>query len=419
MNIKFLKRLIYCCFSLCLTGYSAQSGFVEFKIDSIVPGLRDTRISAADQKNIMVLYPFDAPFDDSKKIKVASGLFPPLTRYLDPQVIELVDATFPGGSKPLKALYFLYVKLADLINKAQVNRQSDAAKHVFELVKHILNQQKNFLIQNKEFALFTAQDLNKEVSTLLPDDIQQILGPTVPGTTRIRGLRNQIDRLLKYFLEGYLHTLPAYFEQLKALEPLQFGEVLQDTALYCAKQLPSHLLQEEGILSLKKALEGEASQGLRNFSHTEDIILYLRSQHNASSSSLGSSPINPSTTSSVSIPPLSPFFFSLNDLCQLCRIKFSPLSPSRTLLPPQMIYISQLPIALRRAPLKVMSTVDNVYNKGRVESGEPAHEHIPFIEQIRIPTVLNEDQVTVPEIKLGQDIRFIFDDCGHSILTKW
>ena len=323
-----------------------------------VRALKEAAAPSGDNKNGMIAFP-TGNVSCSSMIKFASGVFPPITKYADPKLIELVDAVVPEISDKLKKLNFLYVKLAALQSKVQGKNQ--ATRNADEDCRYAFMVIYDTLIASSQYLM-----ANGANQVDLQQAVQKFLGNDIPGSLEVKQLGEQVQFLLSPLFSQYIMALEKYFTDLQIAEPFMFFEQLGEAAKR------SKANSNMDIATFKRFIKTPLAEPLRNFSHTEDIILYKRLNG--------------------TLPALDSLMFSFNDLCQLCRVKFSNFKPRRDLLPKTITYVSEKKY--------INTTVDYIYEDQKFYvANEQGHNSIEGVCQIRVPKI---------EEFVDKDIKFTY-----------
>lgn len=308
---------------------ATESPVVEFCVKQAF--LDEVVKTKSDQKNGMLIFPIIE--DSTNNIqKLASGIFPTMTKYYDPSFIELVDILLGEESVNLKNLYRLYMKLADLINK--VSSKDATAGIVCSCVHDCLKDIHESIIGRKSEWITKSNN-----------------GQFVPGNMLNKELFTEVQTVLPPFIDQYKNNLRLYYEKIIEFVPEENKRFISDAlnTLNGIKPDP---------VSFKRFMTSPSAEWLRNYAHTEDMLIY--------------------ELACRSLEMIKPQIFSLNDMCHICRKKFVQSSIKR-LFPSNIVYCSV--IKLNR-PLS--TTVDYVFSKQEFLLEAEDHTPLPNICQIRI-----------------------------------
>jgi len=266
---------------------------------------------SADQKNGMLV------FTNPNNIqKFASGVFPTMTKYYDLSFIELIDIVTDGRQAiNLKQLYWFYMKLSNLINNISASNKSNKKnseekedyKEIKKSVKTNCEDISNCLNNNN---FMQDIDLGEEKK-----DWQDKYGTTgLVGNQLTKKLLDKVGSKLSPFINQYKQGLILYYNYISQIAPEEHKQYITNTV---------KLLSNKDFtpISFKQFMVSPQATWLRNYAHTEDMVIYQLAVQPA-----------------LKIKPL---IFSLNDICNVCRKKFTSQS-IKQLLPSNIVYCSVL-----------------------------------------------------------------------------
>lgn len=314
--------------------------------------LDEVKKTSLDQKNGMLIFPIIE--DNTNNVqKLASGIFPTMTKYYDPSFIELVDILLGEESVNLKKLYRLYMKLADLINK--VSAKDATAYNLYNCVYDcLIDIPESIKLGNEKNDWITKYENDR----------------AAPGNKLNTELLTAVGRELSPFIGQYKDNLKLYYEKIIEIAPEEHKRFISDALNALNKINPNPM-------DFKKFMTSHSAEWLRNYAHTEDMLIY--------------------ELACGVFEIINPQIFSLNDLCHICRKKF--VQPSiKCLFPLNIVYCSVLKL---KRPLP--TTVDYVFSKQKFLL-EPDHKPLPNICQIRIIDLLNYTQQWTVEFMVDRYI---------------
>lgn len=350
--------------------------------------------TSPDSKNGMIVL-LNGEEGASGKLMLASGIFPLLTKCKDKSFTELVDAIVPQNASMLKlwnllsnALSYLKISMSKNNLNMTMRKRNELKKEKLKDTSLTLEERERLEAQQITFTTLREElykNFLEESKAYLGEDsttyIKMLRDPgntnsTAPGIEEVGRMKSLADHMLVAHLKEYTSVLEGYFNALKQIEP-QYEERIGE-AITATKGLYNELDSEQGsVTEFKKYLRSEKSAPLRDFAHTEDILLYKLSKNE--------------------LPNISPFIFSFNDMCNACRKKL-PQAIRSELLPENIAYFSKIKLNRPEPP----TTVDYIYTSGGPTT-EDGHASIPHICQIRIPD---------PEVIPGNEIQITFSYDG-------
>ncbi len=334
VRLTFLLFFLYN--NICNLWASAESTAITFEVKQEF--IDDVKKPLDDQKNGMLVF-YQSEDEPGHIQKLASGVFPTMTKYFDISFIELVDILLPETSTQLKRLYLLYMKLADLISKI---RGKQDTKHAMSTTQFCLNN------------IPESIDLGEEKDKWL--EIYRSNKPI--GNQLNNALFYKVEKQLSNLIPQYVDALDQYYNKTIYTAPPQHHTLILD-ALEQLKTI------DITPTSFKRFMNQDDAIWLRNYAHTEDMMIYQLYQ---------------------GAPPIKPYIFSLNDLCYICRQKFTHPA-TKALLPNILVYCSIFQLQQREKSQKreyKKTTVDYVFD-GNKFSPELNHRPIDGICQIRMP----------------------------------
>ena len=305
--------LVLVCFDVSYGSFASSN--VKFTVEPSI--FSELKKPIKDQKNGMVI--FYSAGGSIVMEKIASGIFPPMTRVLDSSFIELVDVIFSEKVQEFKNLYTLHTKLSDLISKLRCIKREHGSKEELQ-----------------DVCGFVKQCLEKSSAIILSQDVVQkwlnVCTSKVPGNTMNKKLQSHVEKAMFHLIDSYIGKLASYYNDMLQCVPQKYKTGIVD-AMQSLQNLDA-----KTIVGFKKFITSPKAQSLRNFAHTEDVLVYQRIKG--------------------LLPSLESQIFSLNDLCPVCREKFVIDAPAKGWLPTNVVYIS-----LMKLNRTGETTVDYLYHR--------------------------------------------------------
>lgn len=338
---------------------------------------------------------------DGTKLCFASGFFPTMTQYIDNKTngasgsaqavafYEMVDLLMPSDSLKIKYLNWILPKLDDMMSKVSL-KQFDQAKcqcdRICNLLKDVTEESlielkdaiDKFLIELKEAAEKKPGDEYEKGAERKKEDLNK-------GNlnSKILSIRKDVTNNLQTLLTEYVNAAEDYLKVLKNLEP-DCANI--DVAIEEVKKLTKK--ETDGILKKLRTLRDPGEfKNLKNFVHTEDLLLFLQSKKRWK---------------------ISPQIFSLKDMCNVCRKKFKRERIEEIVVngahssPQGIVFFSKL--RSKGDASSDMTTVDCEYNgSGGVFSTEDGHVPIERLCQIRFPNPPTLEDNKNIKVEIGED----------------
>lgn len=301
--LVFFVAILLQCSAVCIASN------IQIHIDEqFVQLCKKVSYPSDDQKNGMVV------FIDSLPLKFASGFFPPMTKYIGQEFIELVDTLIPESALELKRLNLLCAQLRTL-KTMKTQNTFQYAKTSFELcLEYILADQD------------AIQSIAQGKSKMDQNALKNVFADKIPGNTKITDIISGVEKLLIKIYLKYIYGLKEYFgvlqyiyqganfsmqldsaiQRLNVLVSIAIGKNVVNFAEWEKEIIDrdtfARIKNEQSVLTKMDLLvNSSCCQVLREFTHTEDIILYVLYKSKRC---------------------ISKFVLSYNDLCPLCRPKF-------------------------------------------------------------------------------------------------